>query len=175
MILIRTDTTFYDGSFCESYLLWPFLKIFELYRQKRMVITCLFFIGGQVLWLLPTPPHWGISMLPSILGLMSGEDHKKFGRLAICALIDVLNCLIETLIWRIKRYRGFRINLKGSTLLGAWVPGFHLRISWAQHSTDVWGKSLSSVWILEWGLDLAIEIYNRDHIMALREIFTSIF
>lgn len=38
------------------------------------------------------------TMLPSILGLMSDEDHKKFGRLAICALIDVLNCLIETLI-----------------------------------------------------------------------------
>ena len=30
--------------------------------------------------------------------MMSDEDHKKFGRLAICALIDVLNCLIETLI-----------------------------------------------------------------------------
>ena len=38
------------------------------------------------------------TMLPSILALMSDEDHKKFGRLAICALIDVLNCLIETLI-----------------------------------------------------------------------------
>ena len=29
---------------------------------------------------------------------MFDEDHKKLGRLAICVLIDVLNCLIETLI-----------------------------------------------------------------------------